>query len=111
MKYKAAEFSDRSIAMATASARRRIESTLKLAEKLTNDPDSDHRHEHSLCKACHYFTQIGGAAMTEKPCAACGADQMYGSTNTDNLCVPCAKTNNLCKHCGGHMDLGDLSAI
>lgn len=104
MKYPAAELNDRSIELATASARRRVEGTLKLAEKLTSDPDKAKRSEDSLCKACYYFTGIGGAAMTLRPCADCGEEQMYGSTDTDMLCLSCAKKRSLCKHCGGRLD-------
>ena len=105
MQQKAAELSDRSIASATSRARRRVEGTLKLAEQLKADPEQSLRLERQLCKACHYFTQIGGAALTEKPCASCQEVQMYGSTNTDNLCLPCAQNRDLCKRCGGLLNI------
>lgn len=105
MKYPAAELSEQTIRSATASAERRIAETLKLAEKLVADPEREQRQAGSLCKACYYFTQIGGAALTQRPCAACGENQHYGSTSTDNLCLPCALQRNLCKRCGGHTEM------
>lgn len=46
-----------------------------------------------------------GAAITLEPCMRCGEMQTYGSTNTDALCLPCAKETGLCKHCGGDLAL------
>lgn len=105
MQQKAAELSDRSIASATSRARRRVEDVIKLAEQLKSDPDRTSREHAQLCKSCFYFSALGGAAMTEKPCASCQEVQMYGSTNTDNLCLPCAQNRGLCKRCGGLMTL------
>ena len=32
-------------------------------------------------------------------------DVMYSSTNTDRLCMDCAKKHHLCKHCGGDISM------
>ena len=94
-----------SMSLATHLSRRRMESTLKLAEKFTSDPERENRLKACLCKSCFYVSGIGGAAMTQEPCMRCGKMQIYGSTNTDALCASCAKETDLCKHCGGDMEL------
>lgn len=93
------------ITAASSRAKQRVDSTLKLAEQLRTDPEKAARQEASLCKACYYFTQMGGAAMTNRECAGCGKDQMYGSTATDTLCLDCANTHSLCKRCGGDQEM------
>lgn len=59
------------------------------------------------CKACSYLfpDRIGGSAMTETVCGICENPMLFGSTNTDVLCRKCADANQLCKHCGGDVDL------
>lgn len=94
-----------SIASNSAQAKRRVENHLKLAEKLAHDGERKLRLEVQLCKACHYFSKIGGAAITHRECAGCGQDQTYGSTATDVLCQSCASKYELCKQCGGDIDM------
>lgn len=94
------------MANATRRAQAKVQGVLDLARELTTDPRKDERLAKGLCKACFYGPpRIAGAAMTSQPCMCCGADQMYGSTNTDVLCAPCAQENGLCKHCGGDLDM------
>jgi ribosomal protein S27E len=90
---------------ATETAKSKIASVVELAEKMIKDPQKAGRLAAQECKACHYSSRIGGCAMTTRPCMSCGEDQMYGSTNTDVLCLSCAKKHKLCKHCGGDLDI------
>jgi RNase P subunit RPR2 len=90
---------------ATTMARKRVDSAIKLANKLEADVDLVPRQQAFKCKACYYFPVLGGAAMTTRPCGCCGIDVMYGSTNTDALCVSCAEKHRLCKHCGGDSEM------
>lgn len=83
----------------------RVTNAMEFARKLVDDPDRAERTAKQSCKACYYFTQIGGAAITTRPCMCCGKDQIYGSTNTDALCLDCAKNHDLCKKCGGDIKM------
>jgi hypothetical protein len=79
---------------------------LERARRAEQDVDRQARLAKGFCVSCHYVIgRIGGAAMTSQPCACCLAPQMYASTNTDALCLPCAKEHSLCKHCGGDLDM------
>jgi hypothetical protein len=90
---------------ATLFSKSQVDSILELATKLANDPEKNQRLENCECKACYYMSRIGCAAMTSRPCGSCGEDRMYGSTNTNALCKPCAVKHNLCKHCGGDLHM------
>lgn len=105
MKRDAKRMTPRDMRMATTMAAGRIHEALKLAQKYQEDPHREARLAVHTCKACFYRTSIAGAAMTMQPCMCCQQDQMYSSTNTDALCLTCAKENKLCKHCGGDVDL------
>jgi hypothetical protein len=94
-----------SMQRATHVSRGRMESILKLAENFTRDPEREKRVEDCLCKSCFYVSRVGGAAITQEPCMCCGEMQTYGSTNTDALCLSCARETGLCKHCGGDREL------
>jgi hypothetical protein len=79
---------------------------IERAEKAKNDTDREARLIKQLCISCHYIRgRIGGAAMTTQPCACCLKPEMYGSTATDELCLSCADKHNLCKRCGGDIDM------
>lgn len=60
-----------------------------------------------LCGYCAVFMpdRIGGSVMTTVCCAVCEKDMMFSNTNTDVLCSECAIENQLCKHCGGDVEL------
>lgn len=73
--------------------------------KLEHDPEKHNRVQSCLCRMCYYGSRIGGHAITVEPCMCCGEEQTYGSTNTDALCLNCAKTTGLCKHCGADIEL------
>lgn len=90
---------------ATETASRRVKSWLDLARKVTEDSDKAARLERQECKGCFYSSRMGGAAMTSRDCMCCDKSQLFGSTNTDVLCQPCAVAESLCKHCGGDLEL------
>lgn len=75
------------------------------AREIDADARKDERIASQQCKACFYGGRMGGAAMTTQPCGCCDEKIMYGSTNTDALCKPCATKHGLCRHCGGDIDL------
>ncbi|MFK4706047.1 hypothetical protein ABIC83_002886 [Roseateles asaccharophilus] len=108
MQKKARPMTEQSMRSATWMSARRVQDLLKLAQKLQDDPQQEQRLAAQRCKACFYFTAMGGAAMTTQPCMSCGVDQQYSSTNTSAMCASCAESGNLCRHCGGDigMDMG-----
>lgn len=90
---------------ATERAKARVNDLISLAEDVKNDTKKKERLEKHECKACFYFSRIGGAAITKRPCMSCGNEMIYGSTNTDVLCIECARNHVLCKHCGGDLEM------
>lgn len=71
------------------------------------DEKKKEREKQGECKTCFYLrsSRIGGAAITTKPCDLCGEYKMYGSTNTDRLCLDCSVKNKICKRCGGDLHM------
>lgn len=90
---------------ATERAKRHVQRQLDLAKEVAEDTRKEERLKAQLCKSCFYSARIGGAAMTTRPCMCCGDDEMYSSTATDVLCLDCARTHGLCKHCGGDLEM------
>lgn len=90
---------------ATERAKSRVEEMIDLAAQITSDARKSERSKRQECKSCFYFSRIGGAAMTVRPCMSCGRKEMYGSTATDVLCMTCATKHALCKHCGGDLEM------
>jgi hypothetical protein len=96
-----------SVQRATFLAKEHVEDLVRRAEMLNMDAGKEDRLKKCLCLSCYYvFTsRIGGAAITTRACGVCGNLETYSSTNTDALCIACAKVEELCKHCGGDMKL------
>lgn len=90
---------------ATGRAKDYVQRMIEDAKEIEDDTRRKERIEAHECKACFYSSRIGGAAMTSQACMSCGTDQMYGSTNTDALCMTCAMEHVLCKHCGGDLEM------
>ncbi len=90
----------------TQHARDIMDHTIKRAKCFTDDQHKDSRHQRNECPVCYYYgTRIGGSVITEVECALCGEPMVFGNTCTDKLCDVCARTNKLCKHCGGDIDV------
>lgn len=90
---------------ATERAKEYVRRTIEEAKEVETDARRKERIEAHECKACFYRSRMGGAAMTSQDCMSCGDEQMYGSTNTDALCMTCAMEHGLCKHCGGDLEM------
>ena len=98
-----------SMVSATHQASRAVTHVIAMAERMQDDSNREIRIRESLCRWCYYSRgRLGGAAMTEHPCSLCGTNQIYGSTATDELCLPCAKEHSLCKRCGGDREMRTL---
>lgn len=105
MEMKAQKMNVCNMVYATERAKSRIKSIRDQYDQVTKDPKKDERIAACECIACFYSYGIGGAAITNRPCMSCGVNQLYGSTNTDVLCLDCANTHDLCKHCGGDLEM------
>jgi len=103
MRQRRASLNRATITAASVQAKRRVNHHLELAEKISSDSEKQSRLAACLCPSCHYFSSIGGAAITNRECAGCGTDEIYGSTATDALCMTCAMEHSLCKRCGGDL--------
>ena len=90
---------------ATERARARVKEWACLAEEVASDTRKAERLKRHVCKSCFYSSWIGGAAMTARPCMSCASAEMYCSTATDVLCMVCATKHELCKHCGGDLEM------
>lgn len=114
MERKPGDFDRDAQVWATNRARERIRKIAELASAVDGDTLREARIAKHECKACFYPSRIhgrlAGAAITTRPCACCGAQQTYSSTATDVLCIECARTRSLCKHCGGELEVCISSA-
>jgi hypothetical protein len=82
------------------------DAVIKFSLNLTNDPEKTKRLESQLCVYCFYKEGgFAGQAFSTKKCEICEDPQTYSSTDTDDLCLACAKEHKLCKHCNSHIDL------
>lgn len=109
MKFQAQQLDVIAMTSATHRAKSMAEDLIQKAARLEADPEREKRVSLGLCRWCHYAgSRIGGAALTTQPCSSCGEDQHYGSTATDALCLPCAKSHGLCKRCGGDRETRTL---
>lgn len=106
MRQKSKEINKNSIEFATFLKRSQYNKVIELSVKFRTDPERKRRMEECLCVVCYYrMDELGGAAITHRTCGKCGIDQVYSSTNTDVLCLDCAKKLALCKHCGADIVL------
>lgn len=111
MKRRPPKFDRYLMVSASSLAKARVEASIQLAQTLVRDERKEERLAKQECKACFYYTRVGGASMTTQPCACCGKDEVYASTNTDRLCKACAKEHSLCRHCAGDIDMRPLRRL
>lgn len=94
-----------SIDNATARAKHYADVAVERARQVTEDHERAERLAACECPMCYKGSRIGGAAMTRSLCGICCTEMVFGNTCTDNLCLECAKSNLLCKRCGGDIDM------
>lgn len=97
--------SEENIRSSTEAAKAKVKDLCDIAKNITTDNLKIERLKRHECRACFYTSRFGGAAVTIRSCMSCGKDEEYGSTATDVLCLDCAKKHNLCKHCGGDINM------
>jgi len=82
-----------------------VKQTIELAENLQKDPDKKERLKASECIVCWYR---GGGMVTNAcvhtSCKSCNKELWFGNSNTDEICIDCAKEHKLCKHCGADLE-------
>jgi hypothetical protein len=91
----------------TSQSLKQVEHILELAGKFAMDMQKTDRtgEKNNKCICCFYSSRIAGAAITISHCGLCGEKLMAGSTDTNRLCLACAKEHDLCEHCGGDVNL------
>lgn len=107
MEKRIEKVSNRTIQHQTYRAKENAQYILDKAERFSQDPDKSKRVSNCLCKTCYYInnTRMAGARITNKPCGICEVDMCFSSTATDKTCLPCATKHNLCKQCGGDINM------
>jgi predicted nucleic acid-binding Zn ribbon protein len=96
-----------SIYRSNSCGKEMIESALIRAENIHSDNDKKNRLDKCLCKSCYYIfdRRMGGASITRRPCGICEKTMQFSNTATDVICPSCAKQNDMCKQCGGDIEL------
>ena len=105
MRYDAMPWSNEALRRATWMTRERVDAVLALAAQYREDPERAKRVAAQKCVSCFYTRTIAGQAMTNRPCASCGKDNVHHNTSAPALCIACAKQHCLCAQCGGDIDL------
>lgn len=105
MRRKAAFFDPKRKANLTSDTKTRLDRTIEHVRNLVNDPKKSDRLAQQQCVYCYYGCFMAGAAITSQDCAACGEEQTYGSTATDDMCQPCAEKHGVCKTCMANVNL------
>lgn len=82
-----------------------VKNTLELAKNLQEDFDKKERLSQSECLVCFY--KKGGLATNacvNTNCRSCNKEIWFGNSDTDELCINCAKKYKLCKACGSDLE-------
>ena len=93
------------IMSATHYATERAAYYAERAKTIAEDPERAERLTQMECQICWKQPKVGGCMCTTKECDQCGTEMRFGSTNTDHLCLACAKSLGVCKHCLADIDL------
>ena len=86
-----------------------VHALIERAEAMKSDDDREIRLEEvSECVYCYVPygpCRQGGTKTTHRECGLCSTILHSSDTSCDVLCIECARKNDLCKHCGGDVDL------
>jgi hypothetical protein len=107
MEFKKIFITESDILHSTDLNRYYAEARVKSSILFLSDGEKKKRLESVQCKFCFYMRtdRIGGASMTTRPCGICDDEMQFGSTCTDKICKKCAKEYDLCKYCGGDLEM------
>jgi hypothetical protein len=72
----------------------------------TIDKDKEQRVKGCECRTCYYIygDRISGQAFTTYECGICHKEDRWSNTNHPEICLNCAKENELCCYCGAKLD-------
>jgi len=91
---------------ATAVNSRRIKRMKIMLDTFKEDPDKDRRIADCLCKYCYYIADlIGGSTPVKVECGICGKLMEFKNIVINVICEDCAKKYELCKRCGGDIEM------
>ncbi len=91
----------------TFYANKAIEKARKNLARCEVDAEREARCNVYECKMCFYLrgARLAGQAFTDRPCDICAKVVTYSSTATMKYCKPCAEKHQLCRECGGDLEL------
>lgn len=89
--------------------RRSLDDWIRNAELAWIDKERKERESHQTCRWCWYARRVtlAGQTFTTSDCEVCGEEMRFPTTNTNPLCIPCAKKLHLCVRCASDLDLAD----
>lgn len=85
---------------------RKIYNLYKKLKDYEEDKNKKDRRKEQKCKWCTYMDKdiIVMNAFTTYVCKKCAKQGLSANSDVDMYCEECAKTLNVCKHCGSLMD-------
>lgn len=98
------KWSDKEKAWTAKKNQWKINDTIRLAEKFSQDPEKEKRTEKQMCRLCNYQSRVALQAFWDTKCASCEKKITHHNSDINTLCFICAVENNACVHCGGEMD-------
>lgn len=105
MKIPKLPFDNSRVANQTWVQRSHADAIIARAKTITEDSGRQFRLEVQECPICWENGKVGGTACTTKECDLCGVEMRFGNTCYDRLCLTCAKSIGVCRHCGADIDL------
>lgn len=97
-----------SIERNTGYAKQWLDAMAECVTLMDEDKDKHVRHSIAECQYCYRpygHGRQGGTVTTRVQCGLCDTILAHNNTCVDVLCLDCAKANQLCKHCGGDVDM------
>jgi len=83
-----------------------VKDYIDLGNNLEKDYSKKLRRRASLCLVCYYKKRGAHTNSSVRvQCQVCEEKMVFGNSDTDKICQPCANKNYLCKHCGSDVDL------
>lgn len=83
-----------------------LKNTEKMMNGIKEDVNKKDRLSKSTCLVCYYDRRgimVTNASVTTN-CRSCNKKITFGNSNTDEVCLECAKEHKLCVHCGSDIE-------
>jgi len=93
--------------LATDRANTSAAGILDRAKRLQEDPQRAERLAEQECRSCFYLARGGMVqpGFTKSDCVCCSKTMEFSTTRADRTCMPCAHEHQLCKRCGGDIEM------